>query len=90
MLVFRSRLSSQTPAITPPKFLEFLDDGVALAKLASRLSYSWNGNYKRFSSVHERYAHFYKFARERAKLAEGCVSLAIYWDGLGLWDLDKY
>ena len=72
LLVFRPSLSLQTPAaITSQQFLDYLSDGIALAKLASRLSLSLNDNYKRFANVNERYSQFYKFVREEAKLAGG-------------------
>jgi hypothetical protein len=74
VLVFRSRLSQDqkiTRLVNPQQFLGHLADGKLLARLAACLN--TNGHIIGWD-VSGCYAFFYKFAREKAKLAEGCVS----------------
>jgi hypothetical protein len=74
VLIFRSRLSQEqktTRLVNPEQFLGHLADGKLLARLVACLN--TNELISRWD-VGECYALFYKFARGKAKLAEGCVS----------------
>jgi hypothetical protein len=66
------RLNQWSTTVTPKGFLEYLADGFMLCRLASALSeYQINANPAEKKKCYE---FFYKFAKEKAKLADGCVS----------------
>jgi hypothetical protein len=74
VLIFRSRLSQDQKAtrlINPQEFLGYLADGKLVARLAACLNANSQINGWDVDSC---YDLFYKFALEKAKLAEGCVS----------------
>jgi len=70
--VFRlQKPMSQLMLVTPQQFMQYLADGFILVRLARILCGNQIGPYP--TGKNECYEQFYKFAKEEAKLAEGCV-----------------
>jgi hypothetical protein len=72
--IFRLQLKcpNRTMLVTPQIFMKYLADGIMLVRLARIL-----GGNKILPDLMDKkkcYEYFYKFAKEKAKLAEGCVS----------------
>jgi hypothetical protein len=65
------RLRSSKTVLTPHKFMKYLDDGSMLCRLAGILGQNQINEIP--TEKKKRYEYFYKFAKEEAKLAEGCV-----------------